>query len=479
MKIAFSDQNGISADRLAALCGGRLQNHNNTDIPVYGLCTDSREADADTAFVAMRGERVDGHDYIAAALQNGCRCVICEHSNEAIEATGACAVVVGDSELSLSRMAENHRKTLSLQTVAVTGSVGKTTTKDMIAEVLATSKRVYRAKGNYNSVIGMPLSVMEIGKDTEVAVLELGMSGWGEIERMSIAAAPQIAIITNIGSSHMEMLGSRANICRAKLEVLSGLREGGYLILNGDEPLLAGIGGKSYRTLYVSLERRDADFFAQNIRVEADSTYFDVIHRGNLYPDVKLNVAGRHNVYAALYAFAVGTVMNLSTDAIREGLLRFSAMGMRQNRYALGEIIVIEDCYNASPESMIAALDVLDACVHTCGGRGIAVLGDMLELGNESHDLHRKVGEYVANKQIAELITVGMNGLSIADGAMRAGMPQKQIDSVLDRDDIETIGQRLIRRLKKGDTVLFKASRSVRLERVIAYLKEHLSDERQ
>lgn len=476
MKISFSTQNGISVKYLAELCGGRLFTEAECERLLRGICTDSREADADTVFVAMRGERVDGHDYIDAALQNGCRCVICEHFDGETSASEVSFIVVGDSELSLAKIAEGYRKAFSYSAVAVTGSVGKTTAKEMIAEVLATQKEVYRSKGNYNSVIGMPLSVMEIDHKTEVAVLEMGMSGFGEIERMSLAAAPQIAVITNIGTSHMEMLGSRENICRAKLEVLAGLVDGGLLILNGDEPLLNGIGGRRYHTVYASIERRDTELFAQNIRVDVDSTTFDIVYRGSVWRDMKLCVAGRHNVYAALYAFAVGMQMGISVEHIRTGLLNFSTVGMRQNRYAWGELTLIEDCYNASPESMIAALDVLEASVRKTGGRAVAVLGDMLELGAQSPALHAKVGQYLANKQVSQLVTVGIGALDIADGAIRSGMSQDCVCSITDREDAERIGSELVSRLRKGDTVLFKASRSVRLERIVAYVKEHFTN---
>ena len=334
MKITFSTQNGISDMRLSELCGGKLCTEAESARLFLGICTDSREADADTVFVAMRGERVDGHAYIDAAIKNGCRCVICEHFDKAIASNEVSFIVVEDSERSLAKIAGSYRKEFSYSAIAVTGSVGKTTTKEMIAEVLSTEKEVYRSRGNYNSVIGMPLSVMEIGERTEVAVLEMGMSGFGEIERMSIAAAPHIAVITNIGTSHMEMLGSRENICRAKLEVLAGLLDGGTLILNGDEPLLKGVRGSRYHALYASIERQDTELFAQNIRVDVDSTVFDIVYKGTVWRDMKLCVVGRHNVYAALYAFAVGMLMGVSPENIRLGILRFSTVGMRQNRYA-------------------------------------------------------------------------------------------------------------------------------------------------
>ena len=473
MKIQFDDKS-FTARELAQMVSGSLHIEELGGITVKGLCTDSREADADTAFVAMRGERVNGHDYMEHALANGCRCFICERNIQPVADANAAAVVVGDSEMALSRLAYAYRRAeLSCKTVAVTGSVGKTTAKEMIYAVLSRAKKTHKSAGNHNSVVGMPLSVMETPHETEVSVLEMGMSSFGEIERMSITAQPDIAVITNIGSSHMEMLGSRENICRAKLEILSGLADGGTLILNGDEPLLSNIGGKSYQTLYVSLTRQNADFFAQNIRIDTESTQFDVVWRGGVCRDLKIGVMGRHNVYAALYAFAVGACMGLDTEIIRAGLLDFEAEGMRQNRYAVKDITVIEDCYNASPESMIAALDVLALCASQTGGRSIAVLGDMLELGEGSSAAHRKVGAHLAACGIDAMIAVGHEGLQIAAGAMQGGMSMQDMVRESDRDAIERIGEALIGCLQSGDTVLFKASRSVRLERVIEYLKEH------
>ncbi len=472
MKIQFHNRS-YTARALAEMSAGSLHTEELGDIAVRGLCTDSREADAETAFVAMRGERVNGHDYMESALANGCRCFICERNIQPVADANAAAVVVGDSEMALSRLADAYRRTLTHKTVAVTGSVGKTTAKEMIAAVLSRAKKTYKSEGNHNSVVGMPLSMLETPADTEVSVLEMGMSAFGEIERMSITAQPDVAVITNIGSSHMEMLGSRENICRAKLEILCGLADGGTLILNGDEPLLANVSGKSYQTLYVSLSRQNADFFAQNIRIDLDSTRFDVVWKGGVCRDLELRVPGRHNVYAALYAFATGILMGLDTEQIREGLLDFEAAGMRQNRYSVKDITVIEDCYNASPESMIAALDVLRLYSLQAGGRSIAVLGDMLELGEGSSAAHRKVGAHLADCGIDDLIAVGLEGVQISTGAMQRGMSPSRMVRENDRDAIERIGNALLERLRPGDTVLFKASRSVRLERVIAYLKEH------
>ena len=472
MKITLSIQNGITAHALARMCRGVLQNKENSNIQIYSLCTDSREADENTAFFALVGERVNGHDYIPAAISAGCRCIISQEpvSPEVI-GENVVLIAVKDSEMALSYMASAQLEGRSYPVVAVTGSVGKTTTKDMIASVMQEGKKTYVSSGNHNSVIGMPLSAMEIPEDCECAVLEMGMSDFGEIERMSLAAEPDIAVITNIGTSHMEALGDRRGICRAKLEVLCGLKKGGYLILNGDEPLLANIGGRSYHTLYVSLTRPNADFFAQNIRVELGGTHFDIVYKGVTHPDFYIPVSGRHNVWAALYAFAVGTLQGLSPEQIKNGFAHFRPADMRQAITNFDGMTLIEDCYNAAPESMRAAIDVLCECAPQ-NSRCIAVLGDMLELGKDSIKLHRAVGEYLQKRGIDLLVAVGNGGVEIAQGAVEAGMNPAKTLLFIDRDNVSDIAKCLRSHLTQGDTILFKASRGVRLERVIQTLKE-------
>lgn len=475
MKTLFSIQ-PMSFGTLARMCQGELYQGSLGEVSVTGICTDSREAGPQIAFAAMRGERVDGHNYIAQALENGCRCIICEHRTEQLADSEATAVVVKDTELALSRLAYAYRlqNLRRVRTVAVTGSVGKTTTKDMIHAAFSVARRTYKTPGNHNSLIGMPLSVLETPVDSEWMVLEMGMSGFGEIERLSILAEPDIAIITNIGSSHLEMLGSRENICRAKLEILCGLREGGYLILNGDEPLLRNIGGKSYHTLYASLTDEKADFFAKNIRVEQDCTRFDAVCQGHEIRDLCIRVLGRHHVYAALYTLAAATVIGMTEEEVRSGLLRFVPEGMRQRVCEFGGITVIEDCYNASPESMIAAIDVLDAYSRQSGRRSVAVLGDMLELGQESPALHRSVGAHLAERGIHLLFTVGSGANQIAIGARQKGMGPSRMHRNMDAKDLEATADSLLQNLRQGDIVLFKASRAVGAERIIALLRERM-----
>lgn len=469
MKITFPMQNGITAHTLARMCRGVLQNEDNSNLKINSICTDSREVDENTAFFALVGERVNGHDYIPTAIAAGCRCVI---SQEPVECNKDVAVIaVKDSEMALSYMASAQLAGKTFPRVAVTGSVGKTTTKDMIAAVMGEGKKTYVTAGNHNSVIGMPLSVMEIPEDTECAVLEMGMSNFGEIERMSLVAEPDIAVITNIGSSHMETLGNREGIFRAKLEILCGLKKGGYLILNGDQPILSGIGGRSYHTLYVSLTRPNADFFAQNIRVELGGTYFDVVHKGTIYTDFFVPISGRHNVFAALFAFAVATLQGLTPEQIKNGLKNFQSAGMRQEILHFGGMTTIADCYNAAPESMRAAIDVLCDCTPK-EGRRIAILGDMLELGKHSIAIHRAVGEYLQDRGVDLLLAVGQGGAEIAQGAIEVGMDPAKTMLFIDQNDVDAIVKALAFQTNAGDTLLFKASRGVRLERVINALKE-------
>ncbi len=463
-----------TAFHLAEMCGGMLRQEQTGSIPVQGICTDSREANSDTVFVAIRGERSDGHQYITAALNNGCRCVICEHSCEELEKMGAAAIVVNDSELALAKLANAYQSYLHCKKIAVTGSVGKTTTKDLLASVLSSNTSTYKTEGNHNSIIGMPMSMVEIGQESRYAVLEMGMSEFGEIERMSISAEPDVAIITNIGTAHMEQLGSRENICRAKLEILSGLKDGGTLILNGDEPLLEKIGGRSYHTVYVSLFRENADFFAKNISVETDRTVFDVCFNGNEWKQMCIRVLGRHNVYAALYAIAVAVIEGISEAEIRKGLLSYEPQGMRQHIYQMKNITVIEDCYNASPESMNAALDVLCEYSRRQGKRSVAVLGEMLELGSDSDSLHRTVGAHLAQQKIECLALLGKGSNQIAVGARQERMPLEQISYIGSNTEPEKAALTLKSILRDGDVVLFKASRAVGAEKVISALKEIL-----
>ena len=321
----------------------------------------------------------------------------------------------------------------------------------------------------------MPMSMLELSQRNDAAVFEMGMSGLGEIEFMSEAAQPDVAVITNIGSSHLEMLGSRENICRAKMEITAGLKDGGTLFLNGDEPLLQGHESERYNVRYFGMKNEECDYFASNIRNTETGLVFDMRTPAGEYKDIAINLVGSHNVYNAMVAFSVGLRMDMSEEAIREGLLSYRAAKMRQNIYNVGGITVIEDCYNASPESMNAAINVLGDTAKVKGGRMIALLGDMRELGTTTATLHAGVGSYLAQKKADYLFTYGeLSSQNLADGALKNGMDENHIFRS-PVTDAEAVGQKLLSVLKEGDVLLVKASRGLAAENVLNYVKAQLA----
>ena len=470
--------NALTMAEVASICGGILTfvgGENKRDVPFNSVCTDSRETADGALFVALGGERVDGHDYIDAALSAGGGCVLCERIPEEICDRNYVAVVVEDSLKAVGELAKAYDRRINHRKVAITGSVGKTTTKEFVAAVLGESYRVHKTEGNYNSNIGMPLSMLSMSRDTEVSVLEMGMSALGEIEYLSRIAEPDLAIVTNIGSSHMGHLGSRENIGRAKLEIVKGLKKGGTLLLNGDDDILRAYKNDTVRKIYVGIDS-PCDFRAINIREGFTSTTFDILTCQRVIENVTIPTVGKHNIYAALFAYAVGLRMNLSDAAILRGLKSFRPVGMRQNVYELGKITVIEDCYNASPESMRAAIGVLNTIKKNKGrGRMVALLGDMYELGAESESFHEKVGMEFTAMGGEALYTFGKTADHIAGGALLGGLSNESIFRNANVADPALSGEMLLHSLKEGDTLLVKASRGAAAERVIAYLKNNVS----
>ena len=464
----------LTSDKIAEICGGTLYNIGCENKVLFEtVCTDSREADSTSMFVAIRGERVDGHSYISNVVKAGCRCVIAERVP--LDVKGIAVIIVQDSIRAIRDIAEYIKSQVDIKTVAVTGSVGKTTTKEFISSVLDRKFNLYKTEGNFNSTIGMPMSMLELSQRNDAAVFEMGMSGLGEIEFMSEAAKPDIAVITNIGSSHLEMLGSRENIRRAKMEITAGLKDGGTLFLNGDEPLLQGHESDRYNVLYFGMKNDECDYFASNIRNIDGGLVFDMRTPAGEYKDIQINLVGAHNVYNAMVAFSTGLKMNMTEADIREGLLSYKAAKMRQNIYNIGGITVIEDCYNASPESMNAAINVLDETARVKGGRKIALLGDMRELGTTTATLHAGVGSYLAEKKPDFLFTYGeLSSENLANGAVNNGMSEKQIfrNPIT---DAEAVAKKLLSVLKEGDVLLVKASRGLAAENVLNYVKAQLA----
>ena len=469
--------NALTMNELAHICGGMLcyaGGENNANVPFRSVCTDSRETEKDSLFVALGGARVDGHDYIHSALSHGGECVLCERIPDALSDRRYVALVVNDTLRAVGELAKAYDRRINNKKVAITGSVGKTTTKEFVAAVLSENLRLHKTEGNYNSTLGMPLSLLTMRNDTQVSVLEMGMSNFGEIEYLSKIAEPDIAIITNIGSSHMEYLGSRENISCAKLEIVKGLKAGGKVLLNGDEPLLrnrAELDGKEI--VYVGFAE-DCDFRALNVRYEMGKTVFDVCYNDKIVQGITIPTMGNHNVYAALFAYAVGVNMDLSDEVIFRGLRNYTPVGMRQNIYEIGGITVIEDCYNASPESMKAAIKVLgDVVAGKKQGGMTALLGDMYELGINEGAFHEEIGLEFARRGGSALFTFGELADMIANGAILGGMNSENIYRNRDVRSPEISGEMLIHALRPGDSLLVKASRGAAAERVLRYLKEN------
>ena len=475
MKITLATP--LTTTALTSMAGGRLTLTGGIDPVITHICTDSREADAHTLFCAIRGERVDGHDYMAKAVELGCAAFLCERIPDGLPSESCACILVEDTVAALSALALSRREAemRDLSIVAITGSVGKTTTKEMTAAVLSQGKTLFKKDGNYNSTIGLPLSFMEITPDTACAVLEMGMSSRGEISAMTQAVRPNIAVVANIGSSHLEYLGTRENITRAKLEIAMGLPAGGTLLINGDEPLLAHLGQDfsedrplipaGIRVLRVSLAgAENADYQANHITSRDGGMVFDLTTPEGVWRDLYIPAVGQHFIWAASFAAAVGQLSGLHEGQVREGLASYRPAAMRQDIRRLGGITLMVDCYNAAPESMKAALSALSLIAGS--HRRIAVLGDMKELGENTVALHRSVGEYAAKSGIDLLITVGELGAEIAKGAMEAGMTPDSVRVTGGKDTYEDTADYLKSILREGDHVLFKASRSMALETI-------------
>ncbi|MCI8775820.1 MAG: UDP-N-acetylmuramoyl-tripeptide--D-alanyl-D-alanine ligase [Oscillospiraceae bacterium] len=424
---------------------------------ITSISTDTREISENCLFIAIKGERFDAHDFIPEAIKSGAAAAVSER-----EIAGQPCLIVDSTRKALLDIAGFYRKRFTPFLVGITGSVGKTTTKEMIALVLSEKYETLKTQGNFNNEIGLPKTLFRLEKSHEAAVIEMGMSDFGEIERLSNTACPDMAVITNIGFSHIENLGSQEGILKAKLEILSGMSENSPLAVNGDDSYLSPLKQKLERPVYTfGIENEKCDFRGTEICESEDTTSFTVSYPGGKIR-AEIPCIGRHNVMNALAAFSVGTLAGLSPKEIVSALKKYKSDKMRQNIVKKGENTIIIDCYNASPDSMKASLKVLSS-VKT-DGRKIAVLGDMLELGKQSAALHTLVGEYVSNAKIDKLFCFGHESKFIAQKAAESGIDSEFTEN---KDELTNYLKSYI---KPGDTVLFKASRGMKLEEIIEKL---------
>ena len=448
----------LKLSEIAKMTGGTLV---GGDLTVSGICIDSRLAEKGLLYIAIKGENFDGHSFTKSALENGATAAMIHHD---VDCEGS-FIRVEDTHKALMKFAHELRCLFDIPVVGLTGSVGKTTTKEMTWTVLSEKFNAIKTEGNLNNNIGLPRTLLRLEDDTEAAVIEMGMSNAGEISELSRITEPVCAIISNIGVSHMESLGSRENILKAKLEILDGLREGCPVILNGDDPYLVSAKIKDRPVFYFGIDDPICDFRAISIEQNDDSTSFTVVYDGGTQ-NIVIPTIGIHNVYNALAAFAAGMQFGVTPEQAAAGLLKYVPSGMRQRMKDVKGIKFIEDCYNASPDSQRAALKMLSGVK---AKRKIAVLGDMLELGKISVEAHENAGLLAAKNKIDVLMTYGTNSIATAENAVKCGVPL--VKSFVDK---KALADALFAELREGDAVLFKASRGMALEDVINDLYERL-----
>ena len=430
------------------------------------IVTDTRKIADGVLFLAFKGERFNGEDFAAEALRKGAAGVMVSRSCEP-EKLAACegtVLQVADTLTAYQQLARAWRQKFpQLPVVAITGSNGKTTTKDLTAAVLSSRGPVLKTQANFNNEIGLPLTLLGILPEHTAAVVEIGMRGFHQIEALAPLAQPQVGIVTNVGETHMELLGSLENIARAKSELVEAIPAGGTVILNADNSYVAGMRDQAKagtRVLTFGIDA-PADVRGSDIVTADGRTTFAVTYAGQTHR-YTVAMVGRHNVYNSLAAIAAGFAEGLTPAEIRAGLMNLEATKMRFECRKVGEWQIVNDAYNASPMSMTAAIDTLSELTQ---GRKIAVMGDMFELGSVSEAAHRRVGQELAEHRFAAVITRGELGKFIADGARAGG-----VSVVFSCDSHAKAADRLREILQPGDTILFKGSRGMQMEKIIELL---------
>jgi UDP-N-acetylmuramoyl-tripeptide--D-alanyl-D-alanine ligase len=444
---------------IAAWVKGEAVGLGVTPVEVVGVSTDTRTIQEGNLYIPLVGENFNGHDFVRAAVEDGAVGALWQKKQPNPPADIP-LIFVEDTLLALQDLAKNYLASLSAKVVGITGSNGKTTTKDMVTSVLSTTYKVQKTEGNYNNHIGLPLTILRLEEDTEMAVLEMGMSGRGEIELLSTISKPEAAIITNIGESHLQDLGSREGISEAKFEITSGLWENGTLVIHGDEPLLTEKVVDSPFHVITFGNSETNDFYPVQIKQKSDGTYFTI--NGEDETEFFIPVLGKHNINNALSAIAIAKQFGVSIPDIKKGLEKIKITGMRTELIqGKGGVSVINDAYNASPTSMRAAIELLqDLKGYT---KKIVVLGDMLELGDDEETFHHEVGKGVDSAKINYVFTFGKLGKKIAEGA-KVNFSENQ---VLAYDDKQALIVKLKETVGEGDIVLVKGSRGMKLEEVV------------
>ncbi len=422
------------------------------------VSTDTRFIPEGCVFVALRGERFDGHEFAHEAIEKGASAVIVE---EEIDTTIP-SVLVEDTLKAYQDLARFHRRRFSIPVVAVTGSSGKTTTKEMIATILSEQFHVLKTEKNFNNEIGLPKTLLQLTEAHEVCVVEMGMRGLGQIAELAAIAEPTIGVVTNVGTSHMELLGSQEAIAKAKGELIEALPTDAYAILNEDDPYVRNMNQLGQHRIVNYGIDHPCVVQAVQIRAKRDGQKFTCLCYGRDV-DIFLPMVGRHNVYDALAAIAVARVLGVDFTKMSRALSRFTGTPMRQEIIDLGDIILMNDAYNANPSSMREAIL---AVAQLEGKRKVAFLGDMLELGEQSSKMHEEIGILLGEEKFSLLFAIGKDAEYIIKGALAAGVEKAVLLS--SHEEVATLYEQ---ERMPGDVVLIKGSRGMRMEDTIPFLK--------
>jgi UDP-N-acetylmuramoyl-tripeptide--D-alanyl-D-alanine ligase len=448
----------ISRDEIVQATGGELivkgeaLLYNNVSI-------DTRAIRDNDIFIALNGENFNANDFILEASKKGASiCIIDEIKFQSVDLDSKTSViVVEDTNKAIMQLAKFYINKLNLKVVGITGSTGKTSTKDLVAAVLSSKFKVFKTLGNFNNEIGLPMMIFKLDKTYDVAILEMGMSDFGEIHRLCDVARPDIAIITNIGMSHIENLKTRENILKAKMEVTDFFEDDSVLIVNSDNDLLQTVKTSKYKLINTGIDSK-ADYGACNINIYESKITFNILDAGNEIDTViEVDIPGRHNVLNSLLAVASAREMGMNYNEIAEGFKKLEVTSMRLDIIKGKKFTIVNDCYNASPDSMLAAIDVL---CNIQGKSKIAILGTMGELGDSSFQAHKQVGAYAKEKNIDLLITIGEFNKAYSEGFV-------DIDKYRSFDNYDEVISFLEETLSENDVVLVKASRAMKFESIV------------
>lgn len=423
-----------------------------------GISTDTRTIVPGNLFVALSGENFDGHAFLEEAVRKGAAGLVVSRGAAGVGPETA-VFLVRDTREAFQDLARFHRLRFRLPVIAVTGSNGKTSTKDMIASVLSSRMAVLKTEANFNNEIGLSQTLLRLDERHQAVVVEMGMRGRGEIAALADIARPTVGVVTNVGETHLERLGSIENIAAAKAELTEALDERGLAVLNGDDPFVRAMGSRtSARVVYYGMNS-DVDVQALHLKSSAAGTAFECRWKGSAVP-MFVPAPGIHNVYNALAAVATGLELGLDTESACRGLARFEPGKMRLNIRSYQEITVIDDTYNASPLSMAAAIGVLESVAQ---GRKLAAIGDMLELGAAARSAHENVGIQLAAAGVVCVLTLGELARMAGAAAQRSGVP-----AVVHCPDHQAAVRELRQRLLPGDTLLIKGSRGMAMEKLLS-----------